>query len=97
MNDDDQDSTGLLWCRASPKNAVIFALIWLGEACLILMFVKWAFHRSALLYLLLIPWALIGLVILVRPQWVMRLHRVIAKKEKRDMERLGKWTPPGFP
>src|SRR6476620_2310432 len=35
-----------------PKNVLICASMWLGGGFLMLMFVKWALHRSAALYLL---------------------------------------------
>jgi hypothetical protein len=82
-----------LWYRLSAKNLVIFALIWLGEALLILMFVKWAIHGSAVLYLLMIPWSLFGAIVVARPNWLLRVTRAL----ERDMERVDKWSPPGFP
>jgi hypothetical protein len=33
----------------------------------------------------------------VRPRWFMRIARAMKERFKRDMERFGKWTPPGFP
>lgn len=87
--------------RANPGWLVMFGLIWLGEGFLILTFVKWTFHISAALYFLMIPWALLGVamgwVILMRPKSIMEQARAMQEKEKRDSERLGKWTPPGFP
>jgi len=64
------------WYRASPKNLAIFALIWSGEAFLILKFVTWVTHGSAALYLLMIPWTLFGSIIAVRPNWITRMTRV---------------------
>jgi hypothetical protein len=63
------------WYRASPKNLAIFALIWSGEAFLILKFVTWVTHGSAALYLLMIPWTLFGSIIAVRPNWITRMTR----------------------
>ena len=81
------------WYRLSAKNLVIFALIWLGEGLLILMFVKWVIHGSGAVYLLLIPWTLLGAIVVARPNWLLRMTRAI----EGDMDRLGKWSPPGFP
>jgi hypothetical protein len=67
------------WCRASPKNVVIFSLIWLGEAFLNLIFVKWAIHGSAALYLILPPWTLLGLIMVVRPMWIVGMERALWK------------------
>jgi hypothetical protein len=47
----EQNAAGL-WYRARAKNVVIFALMWLGEAFLVLKFLKWVIHGSALVYLL---------------------------------------------
>jgi hypothetical protein len=82
-----------LWYRTGRKNMIIFILIWWGGPFPELMLIKRVFNFSAYLYLWLIPWSFVGLVMLMRPQWL----SVIAKKQERDIERLGKWTPPGFP
>src|SRR5260370_32775730 len=42
-----------LWYKASAKNVAMFALMWLVEGFLILMFVKWVIHGSAAVYLLM--------------------------------------------
>jgi hypothetical protein len=68
----------------------------LGEGFLMLMFVKWALHRSAALYLLMIPWTLLGSIIFARPNWIQRMTRAVENKVERDMERLGKWNPQVF-
>jgi len=82
--------------NASTKNMLIFATIWLGEGFLILIFVKWAFHKTASVYLLMIPWVLFGLLVALRPKW---FKTTAIEKMERDMKRLSKskWTPPGFP
>jgi hypothetical protein len=86
-----------LWYRANAKNAMLFAVIWLGEMFLILKFVKWAIHGSAALYLFMIPWALFGLIMVVRPNWAIRMKRATDEEIKRTMGRSQKWNPPGFP
>jgi hypothetical protein len=48
-------------------------------------------------YLLMIPWTLLGAIVFARPNWIIRMTRAVEEKAERDMERLGKWTPPGFP
>lgn len=82
-----------LWYRASPKNVSLFALIWLGEIFLILMLLKWMFHTSAKIYLFLIPWALLGSIMVLRPDWITRLTQALEMKS----DRADKWNPPGFP
>ncbi len=100
MTDNRRDPTEL-WYRASAKNVVIFALTWLGEAFLILMFVKWVIHGSAIVYLLMIPWTLVGLIVVVRPNWLMRLSQRMSRASDKFLEQAGelfeKRPPPGFP
>ena len=40
-----------------------------------LKLLKWVIHGSALVYLLLIPWTLFGLIMVVRPHWVLGFTR----------------------
>jgi hypothetical protein len=94
---DDGRNRPAFWYRTSAKNVMLFALIFLGEPLLILMFIKWAFHMSATLYAFMAPWALFGSVMVVRPRWFVHIERAIKERFKRDMRRFGKWTPPGFP
>ena len=96
MTDLRRDATAF-WYRTSAKNVMVFALIFLGEPLLILMFIKWAFHMSAAWYFVMIPWAIFGLTMVIRPSWFVRVERAMKERFKRDMGRLGKWTPPGFP
>ncbi len=90
MSDDSRDLTEV-WYRSSAKNMVIFALIFLGEPFVILVFVKWAFHISAALYLLLVPYAAFGLVMVFRPNWILRVRRAMDDKFNRDLEKDSQW------
>ena len=92
----EQNPTGR-WYRASAKNVVIFALIWVGEPFLILMFVKWVFHGSAAVYLLMFPLALFGLIMLVRPNWILGMTRAFDKALEDAGALFEKRPPPGFP
>ena len=92
-----EQNPGGLWYRASAKNVVIFALMWLGEAVLTLMFFKWVIHGSALVYLLLVPWALFGLIMVVRPNWILRATRALDKALEDAGALFEKRPPPGFP
>jgi hypothetical protein len=76
---------------------VIFALMWLGEAFLILQFCKWVIHGSALVYLLLVPWALFGLIMVARPNWLIRFSRASDKALHDAGALFEKRPPPGFP
>jgi|tagenome__1003787_1003787.scaffolds.fasta_scaffold20989196_4 hypothetical protein len=86
-----------IWYRKSAGHILLFGLMWLGECFLLLMFAKWLLHSSAVLYLLMIPWTLLGAVVFARPNWIMRMSEFMNQKVERDTDRLDKWTPPGFP
>jgi hypothetical protein len=86
-----------LWYRASAKNVVSFALMWLGEFFLILMFFKWVIHGSAFVYLLLVPWALFGLIMVVRPNWILRATRALDRALEDAGALFEKRPLPGFP
>ncbi len=94
---DNRPGTNELWYRASAKNTAIFALLWSGEAFLILMFIKRVIHGSAALYLLMVPWTLLGLTMVVLPNWIVRVTRAWEKSLERVGENLEKRPPPGFP
>jgi hypothetical protein len=79
------------------KLAIIIAAICSVEALLLLMLFKWMFHRSATVYLLMIPVALLASAVVARPNWFIRWAQSMREKNEQDMERLEKWTPPGFP
>ena len=79
------------------KLAIIIAAICSVEAFLLLMLFKWMFHRSATVYLLMIPVALLASAVVARPNWFIRWAQSMREKNEQDMERLEKWTPPGFP
>jgi len=96
MSNKQSDSTEL-WYRASAKNVVIFTLMWLGEAFLLLKFVKWVMHGSTTIYLLMVPWAIFGLLMVARPNWILRASRAWQKSLERVGENLEKRPPPGFP
>jgi hypothetical protein len=76
---------------------VIFALMWLGEAFLVLMFVKWVIRASAAVYLLMVPWALLGLIMVARPNWILRATRAFDKASEDAGALFEKRPPPGFP
>ena len=69
---------------------VIFALMWLGEAFLVLKFLKWVIHGSALVYLLLVPWTLFGLIMVVRPNWVLEALRERPRNFTNELEHYSK-------
>jgi hypothetical protein len=71
--------------------------MWLGEAFLTLMFFKWVIHGSALVYLLLVPWTLFGLIMVVRPNWILGMTRALDKALEDAGALFEKRPPPGFP
>ncbi len=90
----DDDAQSELWYRASSKKMVVLALIWLGQAFPTLIFIKWASHGNGFMYFFLVPWTLLGSLLVVRPELFSRITREMKEKRKR---RLDNWTPPGFP
>jgi hypothetical protein len=91
-----RDNPTELWYRASAKNMVFFVLIWLGAASPVFMFIK-MIHGSVALYLFLVPWALLGLTMLVRPNWLLRITRAWQKESERMGGQLEKRPPTGLP
>lgn len=85
-----------LWYRASATNMVAFATMWFGPLLLILFVLKSMIRTSVALYLLVVPWALLGLIMLVRPNWISRMAHATEKVLERVGESLEK-RPPGFP
>jgi hypothetical protein len=85
-----------LWYRASAKNVLIFVLIWLGAAFPVFMFIR-LIHGGAAFYLFLVPWALLGLMMLVCPNWLLRLTRAWEKELERVGGQLEKRPPTGLP
>jgi hypothetical protein len=81
----------------SPKNAILFGAIWIGQGLVALALAKWVFHAKPSIYFLLIPWALYGFVMVRFSKYFQRMSRVLDEKVERDLERMDKWTPPGFP
>jgi len=79
------------------KNAVIVVLSGLGTTLLILIFVTRVLHESAYYFLFMIPVAVYLGIMIVRPDWLLRMYRAKQERAERDLERLDKWTPPGFP
>lgn len=71
--------------------------MWVGEALLILRLFQWLFHESWTLYLLMIPWTILGVIMVIRPNWVIRATKAFDERMERDMQRFDKWNPPGFP
>jgi hypothetical protein len=92
----EQNPAGL-WYRASAKNVVIFALMWLGEFFLILMFLRRVFHGSTAVYLLVFPWASFGLIMVARPNWILRATLALDKALEDAGSLFEKRPPPGFP
>jgi uncharacterized protein (DUF58 family) len=95
MTDKRNDPTRL-WYRSSAKNVLIFVLIWLGAAFPALMFIRTA-HWTVALYLLLVLWAALGSMMLLRPNWLLRLTRAWQKESEEIGEQLEKRPPTGLP
>jgi len=83
-----------LWPTHGRKSAAVFAVIWAGEGFLIMTFAKWVAHGSAVYYWPMIPWTVLGSILLLRPNLLRRVKEAGEQKMERDMSRLDKWTPP---
>jgi hypothetical protein len=62
---------------------VIFALMWLGR-----IFPEVGDSRERTRLLLLVPWALFGLIMVVRPNWILRATRAVDKALEDDREEI---------
>lgn len=49
------------------------------------------------MYLFMIPWGLMGLIMVLRPKWIVRAVRAWRKDQEHVGEQLEKHLPPGFP
>jgi hypothetical protein len=96
MTSDHKDAPKL-WHGTSVRTLVIFSFAWLGAPLLVIAFINLLFHMGAILYLIMVPWVLFGMIFVLRPNWGDRFARAIEEQEKRDSERFSKWKPPGFP
>ena len=84
------------WYRLGAKGVATFFAIWIGEPFLMLVFWKWAAHTSDAPFLLMIPWTLLGVIIVVQPAWAVRWYRSLAERLKRqrwDLGHWGNWVP----
>ena len=60
------------------------------------MFVKWVIQGTAAVYLLLVPWTLFGLIIVVCPNWILRMTRAVDKILEQAWEPFEKRPPPSL-
>jgi hypothetical protein len=93
MLPDNHSSSTKPFYQTSTRNLFLFALIWLGEFLLISLLLKWMFHATSKLFLILIPWALFGAIMVFRPNWIERMTRLLNPTS----DNASKWNPPGFP
>jgi membrane protein implicated in regulation of membrane protease activity len=71
--------------------------IWLGEPVLFVMLARWLFHVSVAWYLLMLPWDVLGVLMVTHRSAALRLSRRFEDRMQRDMERLDKWKFIPFP
>jgi hypothetical protein len=85
------------WYRASARNVMIFAFIWLSSLVPIVLFLKLIHASWVIICCLIAPWELVGLAMVVRPNWVDRYTRRWERELERTGEGLEKRPPTGFP
>ena len=82
------------WYMLNRRNLIIFALIWVGEPLLVLIFLAKVLHTGSKIYLFMIPSLVFGLVLVLYPRQVMRF---VEDQDKKFQERPDKSIGPGFP
>ena len=83
--------------RAGAPNAVVFAIAWLGPLFLIVLFLRRIHVSTVMVLFIIMPSVLLGLIILVRPEWAERMRRVTARELERTGEGLERRPPTGLP
>jgi hypothetical protein len=96
MIDKNRDGTKL-WYRASPRNIVVFAIVWLGSQVPIVLFLRRIHVSTVIICFLIMPCVLLGLIMVVRPNWVERMRGVWDRELERVGEGLERRPPTGLP
>lgn len=86
-----------LWYRAVAQNPAVFAIAWLGPLFLIVLFLKRIHASTVMIFSVVVPSVLLGLMILVRPEWAERMRRVSERESERTGEGLERRPPTGLP
>jgi hypothetical protein len=95
MVNQDWDETKL-WYRASARNLLVFALMWLWPTIPIVLFSRRLTHDNTG-YLFVVLWVLVGATMVLRPKWISSWMRWSTKIMEQMGESLEKRLPPGFP
>lgn len=85
------------WYRASARNKVIFAVVYLWPIFPIVLFLRRIHISTVIICSLIGPWVLFGLAMVVRPNWVERMRRVWERELERVGEGLERRPPTGLP
>jgi hypothetical protein len=86
-----------LWYRASARNVVIFAIAWLLPWLPIVLFLRRIHVGPIFISLVVGPWVLVGLAMVVRPNWVERARQRWERELERVGEGLERRPPTGLP
>jgi len=78
------------------RNIVTFAIVSpLGLGLIVLA--KWLLRTGPAIYLFLIPWLVLAVWVAFFRQSLSRAEEIFYARIEKDLGRLDKWKPPGFP
>jgi hypothetical protein len=81
----------------SVRNAVLFAIAWLGPLSLIVLFLRRIHVSPVIIFFLIMLSVPLVLTMLARPTWVEHMKRLFDRELARAGEGLERRPPPGFP
>ena len=96
MVDHDWDEVKL-WYRASARNLVIFALMWLWPTVPLVLFFEPVTHHNISAIFSVVLWVLLGATMVLRPKWISSWMRWSTKTTEQMGESVEKRITPGFP
>jgi hypothetical protein len=79
-------TAGRSWLRIDKRKRVVLGIVVLVVGLLALIFDRWMLGASRGMYWLMVPFLVYILILVFRPQWVVRF-------EKSEEERLKNWKP----
>jgi hypothetical protein len=90
---DEKNGEPVLWYRASARNVVLFAIMFWWPLLPIVFFLRRLHVSLAIIWFLVAYWVLVGLMMLIRPNWLARWIRWLRREQERTGERLEKLPP----
>jgi hypothetical protein len=77
-------TAGRSFLKVSTRRRAVLGVLLLAAACVGVVFDNWMFHAGRAMFWFIIPFLLYLLVLVWRPEWIVRM-------EKKDEENLRKW------